>query len=206
MNQKILSHFKKADPVLFKAISQIGELETISPKAPKEYFASLCDEIISQQLNGRVADIIFGRFKDLFPRKKINPKLLLKTKPEVLRATGMSNFKVNFLIDLATKVENGELVLEELKDLDDMILIERLTKVKGIGVWTCEMFLIFSLGRENVFSFGDLGLYKAFIKLYDLDPKSSDKAKLIISKWSPYKSYASRILWKALDEADPAKT
>lgn len=206
MDRKIKAHFKKADPVLFKAISQISELEEILPKAPKEYFASLCNEIISQQLNGRVADIIFGRFKDLFPRKDINPKFLLNFKPEVLRSTGMSNSKVKFLIDLATKVESGEVALEELKGFDDAIVIEKLTAVKGIGVWTCEMFLIFSLGRENVFSFGDLGLNKAFKALYNLDSKSSDEAKIIVSKWSPYKSYASRILWRTLDETKAVKS
>ena len=110
----------------------------------------------------------------------------------------MSNSKAQFLLDLAQKVENKEISFAKLQKLDDEGVIRELVQVKGIGPWTAEMFLIFSLGREDVFSFGDLGLKNAIKKIYGLtNTTNADIAKIVI-KWSPYKSYACRILWKSL--------
>ena len=199
MDRKVKAHFKKVDPKLFAAFLKVGELELTTTRVPKEYFAALCREIIAQQLSGKVAQVIFERFQNLFPKKQITPKFLLKLDDKVLRATGMSNSKVKFLKDLAGKVESKEISLKELEDLDSESVIEKLIQVKGIGRWTAEMFLIFCLGREDVFSFGDLGLNKAVRKIYGLEKATKEEMEKIVSKWSPYRSYAAIILWRSLD-------
>jgi DNA-3-methyladenine glycosylase II len=111
----------------------------------------------------------------------------------------MSHAKVNSLKDLSQKIENGEIILEEIEQKDNETIISELTRVKGIGPWTAEMFLIFALNREDVFSFGDLGLKNAIKKIYNLQDIPNLEIEKIISKWSPYKSYACRILWRSLD-------
>src|SRR5258708_7157987 len=199
MDSKVRRHFKKVDPVYFEVISKYDDLEIGTSLAPKEYFVALCREILGQQLSGKVADVIYNRFKLLFPKQQITAKSLLKLSHEQLRATGMSNSKVKFLQDLAQKVESKELSLADLASLDDEGVIKELTKVKGIGPWTAEMFLIFALGREDVFSFGDLGLNNALKKIYDIKTGTKEEIELIVAKWSPYRSYACRILWKSLD-------
>jgi len=117
-----------------------------------------------------------------------------------LRATGMSNAKARYVRNLAEEIVHGDLPISSLDSMTDEEVIDKLTKVKGIGPWTAEMFLMFTLGREDVFSFGDLGLKKAIIKIYGFkkDPARKQIEK-IISRWSPYKTYASRILWASLE-------
>src|SRR5262245_33078124 len=147
MNKKILTHFKKVDPLLYKAYLGLSDQNLLSD-LPTDYFSSLCDEIISQQLSGKVATVIFGRFQNLFPKKQITAKYLVTMNAEALRGVGMSGMKAKFLLDLASKVVKKEIFLEQLAELDDASVIKELIKVKGIGPWTAEMFLIFSLGRE----------------------------------------------------------
>lgn len=200
MDKKVREHFRKVDPVLSRALADIGELEAMTTRVPKEYFSALCREIIAQQLNGKVAQIIFERFKNLFPRKKIDSKYLLKLKPEALRKTGMSHSKVKFLLNLAEKVESKIILLEKLKELDNENVINELTKVKGIGRWTAEMFLMFCLGREDIFSYGDLGLANAVRSIYKLENGTRKEIEEIVIKWSPYRSYACRILWRVKDK------
>jgi DNA-3-methyladenine glycosylase II len=198
MDKKVLQHFKKADPVLYKAYMELADQELMTIHVPTDHFSALCREIIGQQLSAKVARVIFERFKNLFPQKKITFPYLLGITQETLRAIGMSNSKAKFLLDLAQKVENKEIAFDKLKNIDDESVIGELVKVKGIGPWTAEMFLIFSLGREDVFSFGDLGLKNAIKKIYGLTNATNGEIEEIVSKWSPYKSYACRILWKSL--------
>jgi DNA-3-methyladenine glycosylase II len=198
MDKEILQHFKKVDPVLYHAYMQLADQELMTIHVPTDHFSALCREIIGQQLSTKVARVIFERFKNLFPKEQITATYLIGIKQEALRAIGMSNSKAQFLLDLAQKVENKEISFAKLQKLDDEGVIRELVQVKGIGPWTAEMFLIFSLGRENVFSFGDLGLKNAIKKIYGLkNGTNADIAKIVI-KWSPYKSYACRILWKSL--------
>ncbi len=189
--KRILNHFKKTDPVLF---SIADDLEIIEPRKTNEYFPCLCREIIAQQLHGKVASVIFERFRELFPNKRITPKNVLKFSGEKLRNVGMAWSKVKSIKDLSERVSSGSLDLKTLKRLSDGEVMKELTKVKGIGPWTTEMFLMFTLGREDVFSEKDLGLRKAIIKHYGKELPQEH-----IEKWSPYKTYASLILWKSVD-------
>ncbi len=191
-----VSHFKKVDGKIHKLALSI-KLEPIEKSA--DLFYHLCREIVGQQLSGKVARVIFGRFVDLFPGGKIDSGMILKFSDKKIRAVGMSNSKVAFIKDLAAKVTSGEVDLEKIDDLTDEEVAEHLVKVHGIGQWTAEMFLIFALGRPDVFSSGDLGLLRAVEKLYKIKNPSKEKLGKISKKWSPYRSFASRLLWKSLD-------
>ncbi len=197
MRNKALVHFKKVDPVIFAASIKLEEFEFVKSD---DYFLSLCREIIGQQLSGHVAKVIFGRFLDLFSRRKASAKSLLELKDEKLRGAGTSWAKVRSLKDLASEVASGKLDLAKLDYLSDEEVVDELIKVKGIGRWTAEMFLMFSLAREDVFSHGDLGLRKAIKKLYRFKQEPTYKQiEKIASRWSPYRTYASLILWNVLD-------
>ncbi|OGH10507.1 MAG: hypothetical protein A2857_04390 [Candidatus Levybacteria bacterium RIFCSPHIGHO2_01_FULL_36_15] len=197
MYQKALLHFQKVDPILFRAAKKTGPVEL---QNSSDYFIKLCKSIINQQLSNKVGDIIFERFKNLFPKQEIMPYYLLKIKDKSIRNIGISFPKIKYLKDLAQKIVNKEIILEDLQKEKEEIIIESLIKVKGIGRWTAEMFLMFCLGRKDIFSPGDLGLRNAVQKLYELKDKPSDKLLMEISqKWSPYRTYASMILWKSLE-------
>ena len=197
MVKKALEHFKTHDPRIASLVESI-ELEEIIPRHQADYFRSLCSEIIGQQLSGRVADVIEGRFKKLI--KSITPENILNISDEMLRSTGMSWSKVRFIKDLAGKVKHKEVDLSAVTKLADEDVIGELTKIKGIGPWTAEMFLIFTLGREDVFSYGDLGLRQGIQKLYGLrkEPTRRQMEKLT-KRWSPYRTYAARVLWRYKD-------
>lgn len=200
MHTKVKNHFKRVDSKLFKVLEKIEEnLEEISPILPQEYFLHLCREIISQQLGSKVANKFLERFIVLFPDKKITSKALLKLSDEKLRGIGVSWAKVKYLRNLASKIENKEVILQNLPSFKDEDVILHLTKVKGIGNWTAEMFLMFSLGRPNIFSHGDLGLRRAIEKIYNLKNPNKEKVEKLTQKWSPYRTWACRILWKSLD-------
>ena len=169
-------------------------------KEEEDYFINLTRSIIGQQLSGKAAATITSRFENLFPKKKINAKYLLKLSDEVLRKVGMSYSKASFIKDLAKKTLNGEVSFKNINKLNDEDVISHLIKVKGIGPWTAEMFLMFSLARPNIFSHKDLGLNRAIQKLYDFKNTPTIKqVEKIISKWEPFKSYASFALWESLD-------
>ena len=169
-------------------------------KEEEDYFINLTRSIIGQQLSGKAAATITSRFENLFPKKKINAKYLLKLSDEVLRKVGMSYSKASFIKDLAKKTLNGEVSFKNINKLNDEDVISHLIKVKGIGPWTAEMFLMFSLARPNIFSHKDLGLNRAIQKLYDFKNTPTFKqVEKIISKWEPFKSYASFALWESLD-------
>lgn len=188
-------HFRKVDPILYDLMQKVGPIEIIKPRNSNAYFQSLCREIIGQQLNGKVAAIIFERFSKLFPNKKITAEYLLKIPDAKIRKMGPSWSKVAFVKDLARNVAKGKLNLKKLKELDDEQVMAELTKVKGIGPWTAQMFLMFTLGREDTFSNGDLGLRKAITNMYG--PRKDIES--ITQKWSPYRTHACRVLWKSLE-------
>ncbi len=202
MNAKIravLNHFQKTDPILFSIAKRV-DIEQIESRETEDYFHSLCHQIIGQQLAKNAARAIFDRFEKLFGSERITPEETIKLTEETIRSVGASWSKARSIKDLAQEVVDGTLNLKDLRRLDDWQVVENLTKVKGIGPWTAQMFLMFTLGREDIFSHGDLGLKKAMLKLYSLDENTTqDEIEEITKKWSPYRTYACQMLWKYSD-------
>lgn len=196
MYQKALAHFKKGDPILHEVGIQI---KTVTLSIHPDPFLRLCRSIVGQQLSVKAALTIFGRFESLF-RQGINPKELLKISDEKLRGAGLSYQKIKYLKDLSEKTISGEIDLHNLNTKENEEIVAELVKIKGIGVWTAEMFLMFSLGRPDVFTYGDLGLQNAIMKLYKLKQKPTEKQMEKLSKkWAPYRTFAAMILWRSLD-------
>jgi DNA-3-methyladenine glycosylase II len=200
---RVRSHFEAVDRKIYALMGEV-ELEPLRLEVDaSKYFARLCREIIGQQLSSKVARVIAGRFVDLFPGREITPERVLTLKDEDLRGTGISWAKVNYIRDLALKTRQGEVDFGRLAALDDKRVIEELTRVKGVGRWTAEMFLIFTLGREDVFSHGDLGLRRGVARLYDLRESDGDlegQIEEITRRWSPYRSYGCLALWGEADK------
>lgn len=200
MDKKVVDHFKKVDSVLFKAYSDYGMQEITELIKPKDYFRKLCQEIIKQQLSNKVGEVLCSRFTALFLRGIPTPAEVDKLTEDDLRKIGMSYGKARYIKGLAKDILDEKLVLADLETARDTYIVENLTRVKGIGIWTAEMFLIFAIGRENIFSLGDSGLKKAVVNLYNLQNPSKEEILVIANKWSPYKSFACRILWKSLGQ------
>jgi len=198
MDKKVLEHFRKVDKKLYSAAKKLNR-KNLKPTKTKDPFAALCRAIIYQQLSGKVGNVIWGRFVKLFPDERVNPKVIMKLSSQRIRSIGTSWGKVEFMKDLARKFLSKEVIFENLQKLDNELVVQEITKVKGIGPWTAEMFLMFSLGREDVFSPGDLGLRRAMEKLYGLKEITPEKADKMAEKWSPYRTYASLALWSVND-------
>jgi len=194
--RKAVNHLKKSDPVMRALIEQIGacRMEFDEPK-----FASLAEAIVYQQLNGKAAATIFQRFAEL-AGEPLTPEGILKLSDEQLRGVGLSKQKSAYLKDLAGKTAAGLLDFSKLAELPDDEVIERLTQVKGIGEWTAQMFLMFSLKRVDVLPTGDYGVQAAMKKHYRKRklPKPKEMEK-IARAWSPYRSIACWYLWRSLD-------
>lgn len=198
MYSKAKLHFKKADPKLHKASLEFEIADLVSSK---DLFRDICWTIIGQQLSGKAADTIFGRFELLFEKKPLNPENTLKLTDGKLRTAGLSGAKSRAIKNLSEKVISKEVDLIALPNKKDEEVLEELMKVKGIGPWTAEMILMFSLGRTDIFSLGDLGLRKGLMHLYGWKKLPVEKKLLAtIEKWSPYKTYAAKILWKIADK------
>ncbi len=196
MYKNAIAYFKKSDPVLFELINTSDPFELEVHPDP---FYRLLRTIVGQQLSVKAASTIFGRFENLFKNKNITPKGLLKFSDEQMRSVGLSRQKISYLRDLATKVLDGTVELNKFEKLESNIISEELIKIKGIGKWTAEMFLMFSLGRPDIFSYGDLGLQNAIKKHYKLKDKPTEKQMEKLSKkWNPYRTYAAIILWRSL--------
>jgi DNA-3-methyladenine glycosylase II len=158
----------------------------------------LMDAIISQQLSVQSAAAIATRFLALFPDNNPSPPRLLETSEETLRGVGLSRPKIAYLSGIARAVVDGSLDLDTLATLDDEAFIRELTALKGVGRWTGEMMLIFSLRRPDVFSVGDLGLREAVSRLYNLDREDRPAIAAHAERWKPYRSLASLYLWQSL--------
>jgi len=189
----------RRDPVLGAAIKRIGACG-MAERQRADHMSALVGAIVSQQLSTKAAATIFGRFLSLFPEKQIpNAAAIEVLDDATLRGVGLSGQKVGYLRDLCARLGDGRLRLEELDDLPDEVVIERLTAVKGFGRWTAEMFLMFRLHRPDVLPVGDLGIVNAVRKLYGLrkhpDPKRLQK---IGEAWRPYRSVACWYLWQSL--------
>lgn len=194
--RKALNHLKKSDPILRAIIERVGPCRI--EYGPAE-FASLAEAIVYQQLNGKAAVTIFNRFAAL-AGDPLTPEGILKLSDEQLRNVGLSKQKSAYLKDLAAKTAAGLLDFTRLPELSDAEVIEHLTQVKGIGVWTAHMFLIFSLRRPDVLPTGDYGVQVAMKKHYRKRklPKPKDMEK-IAKAWAPYRSMACWYMWRSLD-------
>jgi len=189
----------KQDPNLTRIIERIGDYQI---KKRNNHFAVLIESIISQQLASAAAEAIFARFKKLYPKFPTVTQIL-NTKNAKLRSAGLSGMKIEYLKDLAQKIEDGKLKMRSLSKMTDDEIIEHLTQVKGIGRWTAEMFLIFSLGRLDVLPVGDLGLRKGVQMAFSMSelPKPKEVEKIGV-RWKPYRSIATWYLWKSLQKFD----
>jgi len=196
--KRAIKHLSKHDNTLSTIIKNIG---IINLTRHRRYFNALLDAIIGQQLSTYAADKIASRFMDLFDNNPL-PEQILDTNDITLRSVGLSNAKVKYVKDLSHKITAKEIHLEKLFKMSDEEIIAELTKVKGIGVWTSHMFLIFTLGRLNVLPYSDLGIRKAVMLNYRLKKLPDEKKIRSIAKkynWDPYCSVVSRYLWKSLD-------
>jgi DNA-3-methyladenine glycosylase II len=191
-------HLMRRDPVLRTVIKQVGACRL--GDGPEQLpFVALAYAIASQQLSTKAADTIFGRFCDLFPDRVPDPSTLVTMDADAIRAVGFSRPKAGFLKDLAAHVVEKRLALESLHALSDEEVFRTLTAVKGIGPWTAEVFLIFRLGRMDVFPADDLGLVKAVQRTYGLRKRPSrDRLMKIAEPWRPYRSVAAWYLWRSL--------
>ncbi len=165
----------------------------------------LMASIMSQQLSTKVAKVIYKRFLEIYEGEEPQPKQVLDTPFETLRGIGLSNAKVNYVKNVAAFCIENQVTDDKLLSLTNEEIIDLLTQIKGIGKWTAEMLLMFTLGREDVFAVDDLGIQQAMIKVYKLptDDKKLLKGKMlkISSKWKPYRTYACMHLWNYKDAA-----
>ena len=193
---KAIKHLQK-DKVLAKIVSEDAKFKCWKGE---NLFEAIAKNIIGQQLSSIPAKIISGRFVTLFDRKRFpKPKEVLAMPDQKIRDCGLSWAKTRYIKCLSQAVVDKTLEPEKIKTLADEDVITELTKVKGIGRWTAEMILIFHLQRPDIFSLGDLGLRTAVGKLYGVDRNDLKKIEKISQKWRPYRSLASRYLWRSLD-------
>jgi DNA-3-methyladenine glycosylase II len=194
--KEAIVHLQRADPVLRSIIDRVGRYR-IEFREPD--FETLVKSIVYQQLSGRVAAVIFGRLAEA-AGGRLTPERILKLRPVRMRALGLSTQKTAYIRDLARHARDGRVSFEILPALSDDQVIEHLTVVKGIGVWTAHMFLIFALRRPNVLPTGDLGIRSAIRKAYGLQelPKPELMEELA-EPWHPYRSVATWYLWRSLE-------
>jgi DNA-3-methyladenine glycosylase II len=195
--RKAIRHLQAADPVMGGIIQQVGPYR-IEFRDPG--FETLVKSIVYQQLSGRVAQVIFGRLVAAVPGGLLTPENILALRPAKMRTLGLSKQKTAYIRDLARLTRAGTVDFAELPALPDGEVIERLTKVKGVGVWTAHMFLIFALRRTNVLPSGDLGIRAAIRKAYGFAelPKPAE-IEVLGERWRPYCTVAAWYLWRSLE-------
>ena len=200
--EKGTRHLRRKDPVMRELIKRLGKLDMEARRRgrPADAYGALLRSIVGQQLSTKAARSIYDRVTALFGGKTPTPEELLAYDPEELRGAGLSRAKVAYMRSLAEHVIDGSLELERLHELSDEEITAELTAVKGLGVWTAHMFLIFHLQRPDVLPVGDLGVRNAAKQLYGLDelPKPAE-LEALGEPWRPYRSLASLYLWRSLD-------
>ncbi len=181
-------------------------LKTIQPRKLRKHknvCLRLCASIMSQQLSTKVADVIYKRFLELYGGKEPTPRQITATPHEVLRGIGLSNAKANYVHNVAAFIAEHKITDKKLDKMGDQEIIDLLTQIKGVGRWTVEMLLMFTLGREDVFAIDDLGIQQGMAKVYGLD--MTDKKALkeqmlkISAKWSPYRTWGCVFMWDSKD-------
>lgn len=193
-----IRHLQQADPVLGAHIEQAGPFRL---KAERRRFVALARSIVAQQISGKAAASIWKRLQQAVKPGRISPATIAAMSFEQLRAAGISPQKARYLHDLAARSTDGSLRLSRISRLSDEEVIAALIQVKGIGVWTAQMFLMFSLCRIDVFAPDDLGLRSAIRHLYGLEDLPDRQQSLTIAEpWRPYQTIASWYLWRTSEE------
>src|SRR5436190_22869072 len=199
--KKAIDHLARSDPRFAALIERSRRFDVVANDLVRP-FDALAESIAYQQLSGKAAATIWGRVRALYgKRKSLNPAAVLKTPDEKLRAAGLSRSKIAALKDLAAKTLDGTVpTRRELVRMSDEEIIERLTKVRGIGRWTVEMLLLFDLGRLDVWPVADYGVQKGFAKTFGKRKLPTPKQFMKIGeKWRPYRSVAAWYFWRVLD-------
>jgi DNA-3-methyladenine glycosylase II len=205
MDHPAIPHLKHADPILGRIIDRVGQLPP-GPRSEGTHLGALARSIVYQQLSGKAASTIHGRFEALYGGRAPTPQELLGTPDEQLRAVGLSRQKALYLKDLAARAIAGTIAVDQLHDLDDDALMEALTSVKGIGKWTAQMFMMFRLGRPDVLPDLDLGVRIAVQLAYNLRRMPTPQEVLTRgAAWSPYSSFAAWYLWRSLELPETAE-
>jgi DNA-3-methyladenine glycosylase II len=198
-HRRAVIHLKRADPVMATVIEAVGSCR-FQIRSEGTHFEALARSIVFQQLSTKAANTIYLRFAELFKNKAPVASTLLKLPDEQLRAVGLSRQKTSYLRDLSSKVHAGEVPVETLHELSDAEVIAALTKIKGIGRWTAQMFLMFRLGRPDVLPDLDLGIQKAIQRAYRMRKlPTPDRVLKVGAKWAPHRTIASWYLWRSLE-------
>jgi DNA-3-methyladenine glycosylase II len=200
------THLRAASPHLARAIDLVGPC-TLAPR--KDYFVVLCKAIFTQQISTAVATVLFGRFRDKFPSRRPTPALVLDAMnrdPECFAGCGLSRQKRRYVRDLAEHFATNQIPTRKLAAMSDQDVIDALIKVKGIGRWTAEMFLIFNLNRPDVLPVDDLGLQQGAQKIFGLKKVPDKKALTKMAEpWRPYRSIATWYIWRGVSKMNELK-
>ena len=190
-------HIRAKDPVLGRILDDHGVLRF---EAEGDLFEALVESILSQQLGGAAANSIIRKVRALYPGGRLEARSVYRTPRRQLRASGVSSQKITYLKDLSKRVSQGEIDLESLRTMEDEKIMGLLDQVKGIGPWTVQMLLIFTLGRPDVFPMDDLGVKQGLRKVYSLrELPKKDEMKRLAENWRPYRTVASLYLWRQKD-------
>ena len=195
---KAISHLREKDPEI---VTLLNHFKIDDLKLEKNYFKSLTRSILYQQLSGKAAKTISNRFISLYPNKSYPlPQDVLNTKHEILRSVGISNAKAHYIKNIAEAFANGIINHKNFHALSDTEIMDQLISIKGVGPWTIQMFLMFTLNRLDVFPTGDLGVQKGFKIYFKLKELPSGKEMLLRSElWRPYRTIMSIYFWKVVD-------
>lgn len=200
---KLKRHFRRRDPVIARVIDQVGPM-LLRPQ--RDRFGMLVRSIIAQQISTAAARSIRGRLIELIAPEKLRPEVIARIEIDRLRTAGLSPQKAGYLHDLAQKIADGSVRLSRTGRMTDDEVIAELIQVKGIGVWTAQMFLIFSLGRLDVFPPDDLGIRAAIRNLYGLsEMPGRDECREIGDRWRPLATAGSWYCWRSLELKDNGK-
>ncbi len=198
-----MAYLRRRDPKLARIL---GPDAYRKMELDVDYYGAIVESIVFQQLAGRAAESILRKFKGLYNGRLPKPSEFLKTEERMVRGAGISPQKSSYIRDLCQRLDRGLLELEAVAGMADDDVVEELSKVRGIGRWTSEMFLIFSLGRPDVFPVDDLGIRKAVQRLYGLRKlPDRKKMKMLSRKWHPYCTIATLCLWRSVDTVTVGK-
>ena len=189
-NEKEIDYLKKRDKTLGKAIEAMGKIER---RVIPDLFEALINSIVGQQISSKAAETVWSRLKLLL--KEITPESVANSRIEEIQSCGLSTRKASYIKSVGESIYNGSIVLSEFEYLSDVEIIKQLSSLKGVGVWTAEMLMIFSMERPDILSFGDLAIQRGMMKLYGLDQLTRDQFEEYRKIYSPYGSVASLYLW-----------